>query len=156
VNYNEDNFRQWLISEISRNQAYHNHKETMAWTATAFYVTGIITLGYFSNEVSFSHICLMVVLILLALCTFFFLLFQFNNRWVAAGRIEGLIRTISNLQIGSDFTSAEQEIGQLYPKFVEKEIPKYSRFGNSRWEVELPSYIAILISTIIAILLLLQ
>ena len=44
-------------------------------------------------------------------------------------------------------------MGQLYPDFMEREIRESGRFTDERWQVEIVSYIAIVISTVIAIVL---
>ena len=38
-----------LSCEIDRNATYHNYKEIMAWTASAFYIPGIIISGHYAG-----------------------------------------------------------------------------------------------------------
>ncbi len=40
---------EWLNSQISMEKTYRHHKETMAWLATALYLTTFIGLGIFIN-----------------------------------------------------------------------------------------------------------
>ncbi len=47
---NKDSIINWINNEIMRNQVYHDHKETMMWVATAFHVSGVITLGFLLRE----------------------------------------------------------------------------------------------------------
>lgn len=149
----------WLAREVERNQAYHNHKERMAWLATTFYTAGIIGLGYNIHVPKIGMDCtikiiFLVFLLILLTAISCFLCFQFENRWIAAGRVVGLTRTIARLQSGwqpapDDWTICEK---QFYPNFIESEVPQDRKFGldNGRWRVEWTSYAAMLASTVIA------
>ena len=147
--------QQWLIQEALRNQAYHNHKETMAWTATAFYIPGIIALGYKIPKISECWLLLVasVLLIGVGVLVGFFVHFQFYNRWIATDRVAGLIRTIGRLSSGwiPPIDEQQTEQGKLYPKFVEAQIVEAKGLAEKRWQVEWISYAAIALSTILAI-----
>ena len=147
------NFQRWLIQETLRNQTYHNHKETMAWTATAFYVSGIIALGYNIPRMGECWLLLLVSLLLVGAghLVGFFVRFQFRNRWIAADRVAGIIRALGKLYKDGQQPDMEVENGKLYPKFVEEEISKAKDLAEKRWQVEWISYAAITLSTIIAI-----
>jgi len=158
-NIDRDALRQWLIGEVSRNQAYHNHKETMAWTATAFYIPGIIAAGYSVPKIS--ECCILAIVLFLFIVAGaligVFVRFQFRNRWIAAGRVEGLTRIISGLQRGWNPPRRKNswETGDFYPRFIENEIPEPGRLDARRRQVEWVSYTAIVLSTFVAIALLL-
>ena len=88
----------WLSFEIDLYGKYHNHKETMAWVATAFYVPGIILIGHYVGQLISPYWLkilflspLISLLILLALyLVFIFVNMQFNMRWEAADGVKAL------------------------------------------------------------------
>jgi hypothetical protein len=149
-----DNLRQWLEQEINRNQEYHNHKERMTWIGTAFYIPSIIGLGYGIRSLNICCTALIICLIAFLAAIFCFLWFQFDNRWTSAGRIEGLIRTIASLHRDQQLSNDDWNVREngFYPVFIENNIPRERHFhlDNGRWRVELTSYVAITLSTIIA------
>ena len=146
----------WLTNETMRNTAYHNHKESMAWAATAFYISGILTMAFLSKDTSE---CVVKVLattftVVVLIGIYCFTIMQFNNRWVAAGRVEGLIRTIGDIAKGDEPSNMVwvREEGKLYPKCVEDRIPAITRFNSSRMLVEIPSYAVIFAATVVALI----
>jgi len=77
-------YKEWIMREIEYLGRYHDHKETMACVATAFYLTGIIGLAYaVRNIVNQSYYCLyigtIVLIIFLAVLITCFLCMQFRN-----------------------------------------------------------------------------
>ena len=86
-------YAKWLAFEIDFNERYHNHKETMAWVATALYVSGIIVLGYKAGDIfkSFGWAVGTTVLVLLVACLIFcFVKMHFDMRWYAADAVHVL------------------------------------------------------------------
>jgi hypothetical protein len=88
----------WLNSEINIQWAYHNHKETTAWVATAAYITPILLL--FKEGLVFT-ICGKIVvtlgLVALMYAVYVFVNMQFQMRWEAADRSRGLRRAKTKL-----------------------------------------------------------
>lgn len=132
---------EWLSREIDRNATYHNHKETMAWTATAFYIPGIIVLGHYAGRIAvywwqyrIFDVLFLIALFLVAL----FISMQFRNRWLAARRVEGLIRALTRLSGG--WVPLEKdwviESKKLYPIFIEQEIPDKGQLKLDRMQTE--------------------
>jgi hypothetical protein len=90
----------WLKAEIELGDSYHNHKETMAWAATAFYLPTVVGLAYGANRFGLnlaSQIGLTVVLLFLWLMLFRFLHMQFTMRWKAADVAVGLRRALARV-----------------------------------------------------------
>jgi len=88
----------WLKAEIALNDSYHNHKETMAWVATAFYLPAILGLAYSANRMGLHcawQIVFAVVLFFLSAIILCFLCMQFKMRWEAADAAIGLRRVMA-------------------------------------------------------------
>jgi hypothetical protein len=89
----------WLDSEIKIRESYHNHKETMAWSATGAY-TGLIILAYYGAPYLDSRPKLLgfsLVVVLTGWATSLFVNMQFKQRWKAADMIRGLRRARGRL-----------------------------------------------------------
>lgn len=100
--------RKWMMHLMNYFGRYHNHKETMAWLATAFFIGGIISFAFASRLVVDGHctrqtiICVLIVLAgVWALC---FVLWQFSKRGVAGDNV---------LNIGKRLNSA-YDTSQLF------------------------------------------
>ena len=126
-------YLQWISSQIGHQERYHAHKETMAWTATAFYLSGIIALGYNWKDGWCDTTSL--ILFIPAYLVFAFLNMQFRMRWEASDAISGLIHAANNLCNGTTKLSKENCIiehemlggnrkQKVWPKFVQDEIDK--------------------------------
>jgi len=82
---NEEERRNWLMHLMNYYGRYHDHKETMAWVATAFYITGVISAAFASIRLLGEHytnqtiICISVAAVL-ALCL---VQWQFSKRRIA-------------------------------------------------------------------------
>jgi len=90
-------YLEWVTREIDFYGRYHNHKETMSWTAIAFYIPGIITLAYGAAKIEILECCwqylttfLIVVVFAVLVCCF--VRMQFENRWKAHYTVAGLMR----------------------------------------------------------------
>jgi hypothetical protein len=138
-----------LSGQIDNRDSYHHHKETMAWTATAFYVVGVIVLAHEGSHFLTSGWVAQLSLILAILIAFplvwLFVQMQLSGRWSAAEQSIGLRRAQAKLTDyllygGNDPTiesathSASAEHagapGDLYPKFVQAEIDKEKNRGK--------------------------
>ena len=126
----------WLKAEIALNDSYHNHKETMAWVATAFYLPAVFGLAYSANRMGLNcawQIAFTVILFLLFLMVFCFLHMQFTMRWKAADIAVGLRRAMTRvcdctkplskkeLELDpKDDKESEEHMG--WPRFIREEV----------------------------------
>lgn len=83
----------WLKHQIDYYGRYHDHKETMAWVATAFYLGGIIGLSIGLGYIPQFHykavpIVLTIVILLAFVSIGIFLDMQFNRRAIANKYVE--------------------------------------------------------------------
>lgn len=170
------NYLKWLVQDIDIYERYHNHKETMAWTVTAFYIPGIIILCYYAGTAELCCIASILVTILISIVTYMVLVFahmQFSKRWEADEILIGLRRAVTRLSSG--WTPLPEdcvvELKKQWPKFVQDEIeesrdprclcqalkdvfsPRVKDL-NPKWKTEIPSYVAIIIAFAIALALL--
>ena len=173
-------YAKWLAFEIDFNERYHNHKETMAWVATALYVSGIIVLGYKAGDIfkSFGWAVGTTVLVLLVACLIFcFVKMHFDMRWYAADAVHVLMRCTARLNSGAELPrpdewAIDKEDG-VWPHFVQREIDQLKTRRSfreatqaslnmvlrlwdevdDRWKTELPSYVAIVIATLVSFVL---
>lgn len=93
-------YADWLKAEIELNDSYHNHKETMAWVATAFYLPAVLGLAYGANGFELTRVLQIVLSVALAfLCVVVlrFLHMQFTMRWEAADIAVGLRRAMARV-----------------------------------------------------------
>lgn len=80
----------WLKHQIDYYGRYHDHKETMAWVATAFYLGALIYLLFNLDQVLDGiavPITLTIVGLLALVPICLFLKMQFNRRWVAKEKV---------------------------------------------------------------------
>ncbi len=85
----------WIDSELQHFSSYHDHKERMAWIATALYVPAVIVFGQAaSDEICGGAWRWVLTALLVGACSYvlMFLSMQFNRRWVAADVSKGLRR----------------------------------------------------------------
>lgn len=88
-----------LESDIRIWEAYHNHKETMAWTATAFYGPGIIVAASAASSYmgSIEQWFATAIVAVLGLAALLFVNMQFEMRWQADDILLGLRRARAQL-----------------------------------------------------------
>ena len=129
----------WINNEIMRNTVYHNHKENMAWVATALYISGALTLGWHLKDIvncSEKVVASLVALAVTGLAVWF-VCWQFGKRNIAARRVKGLIQTAIDL-CKKDYPRLRWcvEKGYLYPIFIneniEAEQPQKDDQGTSK------------------------
>jgi len=135
---NDEKDTRWLMHEMNCYGTYHDHKENMAWLATAFYVTGIISIAFASRRIIDEHCirqtisCVFtVVAAMLALC---FICWQFRERRMAANNVLNIQRRL--VKKGDDY----------------KELIKFDD-PPTYWMGELLSLVTILGATTVAILI---
>ena len=152
----------WLNDETMRNTVYHNHKENMAWVATALYLTGAFTLGWHLKDIADS--CEKTIASLAALSitglAVWFVCWQFKKRRFASYRCRGLIQATVDL-CKEDYKELDWVVqnNHLYPNFISKYISSYSeqaaKAKEDQWKSEAISLLAIGIAFIIFIILIL-
>lgn len=154
-------YYQWLISEIGVQSNYHNHKETMAWVATAFYIPGIIVLGYQAPVVSAFWQCFVATLLFFgaACLVLIFVRTQFRLRQQAADIVMALMRLVNKFCKDAAFKPTETDIAEearFWPKFVQDEIDSVRGEGRPptvTLSTDWVSYAAIVLATALAIAL---
>lgn len=130
-----ERYIEWMTSEIETINTYHDHKEKMAWTATAFYVPATVILGYTAADRldDIAKLVLSLVILIASVMTTMFVNMQFRMRWNAADIERGLKRIKGKLcqleEISSDFNlslpeSKASEIPPQWPIFVQHELDK--------------------------------
>lgn len=149
-----DNVINWINNEIMRNQVYHNHKENMAWVATAFYITGAIILGIHLNNCDNKLIASIVALVVTGLAMWF-VCWQFGKRQVAARRVKGLIKTAISL-CKKDYPNLKWYVKEryLYPIFINDNIDSEHKQKDDLWVSKIISLSAMVTAFIIFLLIL--
>lgn len=164
----------WLLCEIQKYEAYHNHKETMAWVATSFYIPLIITYGVLSRSVVDTwKTAAFVGIILSFVSVLFFVNMQFRMRWEAADIQIGLMNLVADLSLkavtlparpifASDREHRFPDHIWLYVRNAENRKPKRRvrrwlpppcSWRDNRAITEVASYFLILVSTVAAIVI---
>ena len=135
------NYMSWLEGEIGNFISYHNHKETMAWAATAFYLPAVIIVGFEASTVLslFWKFLLIIGLIIICFISLMFVNMQFESRWRAANKLEGMRRSMSLLHVSPDqvndrsILEFEQmtELVNLFPNWIRNQMDTIeSRFPH--------------------------
>ena len=130
-----ERYIEWMTSEIETISTYHDHKEKMAWTATAFYVPATVILGYTAADHldDIAKLVLSVLIVVTSVMTTMFVNMQFRMRWIAADTENGLKRIKGKLcqlqEMSPDFNlslpeSKANEIPPQWPIFVQQELDK--------------------------------
>ena len=135
----------------------------MAWLATAFYIPLIIALGFRVPRTStfWGTLGEVILFIVLACLVSAFVFTQFRLRQLAADEIVALTRLVNDFCKNADnpdFEPTDVEIveGRYWPEFVQKEINDAKGKGRlifDKWGTDVVSYLAIGVSTIIALVL---
>ncbi len=122
----------WIDKEIDIMERYHNHKELMAWTATAFFLPAVVVFCYAAapHVSGVIRILMMVVVALLGFVAFLFINMQFELRWKASDDIEALKRCRAQLTLAPEMiqgfptklpeTSPKDK--HMWPQFIGEEI----------------------------------
>ncbi len=139
----------WLIAEIGFQTQYHNHKETMAWVITAFYVPGIVISAEYGQEMApvFLIPYFKWIIVLLAVLAFCFIMTQLYLRRKAAAYTMALMQTVSELYKDS----SKVPLGKLataelkhWPELIE-ERAKHLKFRARRWTMLTTDVVTILV-----------
>ena len=92
---NNQEILDWISNETMRNQVYHDHKENMAWVATALYISGAFILGWQFRDINacWQKAIVIIIAVIITGLVYWFVCWQFNNRGLAASRVKKLIET---------------------------------------------------------------
>lgn len=156
-----ESYGEWLNTELKLIETYQNHKETMAWTATALFLGGGGAFVSSVPEFATANQCLVTLLIILAVVAFFFFLrMQFRKRWDGADIQEGIRFALARLYLssGADELNREPSKEKLLdglPRFVTDAIAEVQgrkkrqirRYKDLRWHSEWSSYILVILAT---------
>ena len=126
-----------INESIASSYTYLNHKETMAWTATGFYVSAAILLGKYA-ALEFGDLAAILFAITLVIFAFLVLAFihtQFELRRSASSLIAALIRSRTLLLTDPKILDIEPFLPEswdagtspnrdLWPRFIAEEIRK--------------------------------
>jgi hypothetical protein len=168
ANNQSEKYLSFLTTALQTQGNYHNHKENMAWVATALYVPSIIALGYFiESKIHDENIALscwqflliFLILAIFAVLVFIFVYRQFKLRSKAADYFDAFIELLNDLSHDDsviDSWNKDFEIikDKHWPKFVENKVVEgKGRNTLTMRTTDLPCYIAICFSSIIAMLL---
>ncbi len=151
----------WLNTELKLFETYQNHKEMMAWTATALFLAGGIAFVSSVPDFATTNQWLASLLIIFATGALsVFLHMQFKKRWDGADTQEGIRFAMARLYVkaGTDKLNFEPSKEGPAPgllKFVTDEIAevqlrKPRRIGckDLRWHSELSSYFLVFLVTV--------
>jgi hypothetical protein len=158
-----DRYGEWLKAEIEVWEAYHNHKETTAWTATAFFLAAGGAFVSTVPRLAAEHKDVATVVILLAAAAIWgFVVMQFLRRWSAADTTDGFRAALTKLYQASSsgvtlnrvLSTADDPYG--VPQFVTDEIDKAKHrkrrrrpngYKDLRWWSEAASYVLLVLTT---------
>ena len=174
-------YAEWLSSEINIEHSYHNHKETMAWIATALYLPASVGLASIVRNLNGCMAITVIfgVAVVIAASVFIglFISMQFRMRWDASDVVKGLMSAsvmLLNRQVPLTLENCQEteRHGAFWPRFAYDEINKCSQQSgrqlktalrlfftlkcsklDDRWKTELASYSMIILSSIVAIVL---
>ena len=121
----------WIDKDIDLENRYHNHKEIMAWTATAFFLPAIVLFCYTAGPLvagSLMRIVIAAVVALLGIVAVLFVNMQFEMRWKANDTIIALMRCRTRLTLDPGIIQTlPTHLSSISPKpywpqFIEEEI----------------------------------
>jgi hypothetical protein len=89
----------WLTSEITTGVEYHNHKEAMAWAATAgsLLVVGAVIGSPPPSVLTANRLVGLLIVVVATIAVLCFVSMQFERRWNASENIAGLRREITRV-----------------------------------------------------------
>jgi len=168
----------WLRHQIDYYGRYHDHKETMAWVATAFYLGGVIYLSFNLNSllhyIAAPIVFTIIFLFVLPIPIYIFLNMQFNRRWEANEKVKIFREEMKRLLDSTpEQLEAEpdgfKELGYTWTKFLDCRIKKEKTHRWKAWakflsgdgcsedhyplKSEFATYLAIFFVTILAVVL---
>ena len=155
-----ESYGRWLNTELTLFETYQNHKEMMAWTATALFLAGGIAFVSSVPEFATANQCPVTLLIILAVVAFFFFIHrQFKKRWEASDTQAGIRFALARLylSVGTHELNREpsrEDLAYGLPRFVTDEIVQRKTprglvsYKDARWQSEWSSYILVILATV--------
>lgn len=160
---NRDRYLNWVLTQIQYYGTYHNHKETMAWVATALYIPSIITLSVLSSKLASCWFFLvnLITIIIFAIIVVCFIHRQFRNRWIAHYYSVGFMLTASKLCKDKNYPNTKDCITEekdRFPKFIQNNIneaedKKENNLVEDKRDMEWISYTAVILATLVALVI---
>jgi hypothetical protein len=133
-----------LHNELRIQEAYHDHKEKMAWTSTyAFLGFTIVLMGrlitlkkkdlpvLFNCRIDSVEWAMFALLTVIFILTIAFMSMQFKARWYSAGVTETVYKHLFKLELGIEKPLANLQWpiltvkGQIYPDEMQEEIDQH-------------------------------
>ncbi len=159
--HKSDTYGGWLKTEIEVFVSYHNHKETMAWTATALFLAAAVAFLSAIPRIATEHqYTATVVIVLASLAIAGFVIMQFCMRWSAANTCDGLRAALTKVYGGGYLNVAvstnDDRVPGL-PRFVSEEIASAAQrkrrwrrdfYRDPRWQSELASYFLLVLACV--------
>jgi len=110
---------EWLRQEIDYYGRYHDHKETMAWAATVFYIAGILSLSSYVGSLDFFDQLYWKIPSAILIVSFGFLIlrfiwWQFRNRWIASVKVRIYKQALVKELFGCEHPSKNEETCKIY------------------------------------------
>jgi len=130
ANTNES-YLEWLKFLIDYQGRYHNHKETMAWVATALYIPAIIYLSFLFrlNFYTFPRAGTTVLFVAITWILWLFVNWQFGKLWTAYLKTEVLRLAVKRVLPGAkQLAKKEREVvisdalEEEWPEFIAREL----------------------------------
>ena len=158
-----DRYLSWLTSEITAQTNYHNHKETMAWVATALYITGVIVLarvvadGFLTNWPDWLIFLIFLIFLLALGIVLIFIWKQFDLRGTTADTVHALMHLTEELCNDTVNIAALNHTlvpDDLWVQFIRERIEAVGGKGRStitKLATDGVSYLAVITATVIAI-----
>ena len=116
---------EWLLNEISLQNSYHNHKETMAWLLTSIYVPSILTLGFSLSLHNINDCWRILIFVLAAVLAETFVIRQLWLRSIAADTHRALTKLLNDFCKNADSFSSLNigfEDNKQFPNFIQDQI----------------------------------
>lgn len=113
----------WMAAAIQSYGRLHDHKETMAWVATALYLPGILYLAAAARTATDWKFAAIGLILIITALVFLFAWAQLTLRWRQHCTVLGLQRAMADLYSRKRLKlKVDNTIGSLWPEFVEDHI----------------------------------
>ncbi len=157
---NPQQYLRWIEAEHKSAETYHDHKEKMAWGATALYVSVIAGAdhGRIYAQTWTGKLFLSMMVIAIGYLVFLYVQMQFQMRWSAADRVDAFRKLRADLLGGkrplsqSDYqvvaADGQESKPAVWPRFIADaikscEVPRKGKFrAGVRTIMNPPQFIA--------------
>jgi hypothetical protein len=168
MNITKADVLKYLSDTRSHYAQYHNHKESSAWAAAAFYILFLIQISSSINrELScfpYHRMAVLLVIVVLAIAVFFYLKAQFGMRRNAANYIaacfaltaEYLVKEEAGINADAftlvQTTDNQHHSPHILPKAILDKAAHFEKIGHgTRKLLETSIYIVISVTTLVAL-----